>query len=185
MIDPITQYILNEIQKQDIIYHAASLLTKTLVPRKSIIGSIAGIGKKEWNKKAIFAATEKNQAIPFGLERINMLFPFSYTEEEVNEWNKACFLTQNKKDRILEVHYYNHTPKDPVYLYQVNSSGFKQIMNDPTNMIKQWYSTKVVTPITVEKLYPKQVKESWKRVSKIDWEKKKQKYKTKGWYSRY
>jgi len=183
MIDPVTLYLLHEaLNKPSVVYHAASKFTKTLIPRKSPIGAVKGIGVKEWNKKAIYAASEKYQAIPFGLERVNMMFPFRYTEEEVNGWNKACYLKRNKQRKTLEVWYYNHTPKNPVYLYHVNPVDFKLIGNDPTNVVEQWYTTKIITPIKVEKLLPNQIKSSWKRVNKAAWEIKKQKYKDKGWY---
>ena len=182
MIDPITQYILLEIKQREFLYHAASELTKTLVPRKSTIGAVAGVGKKEWNKKAIFAAMEKDQAYPFGLERINMMFPYKYTEEEVNAFDKACFLSVNKQKHRLEIWYYNHTPKEPLYLYYVNRNDFKQILGDEKNPVKQWYSTKGVVPIKVYKIYPHQIKDSWRQVGKKEWDIKKQKYRDKGFY---
>jgi len=176
---------LQEIKDSKKLYHASSHLTKTLVPRKSIIGVVPknvklGYSTKEWERKAIFAATEKKQAIPFGLERKNLLWPGIYTKEEVDNWKYACYLSVNKTTNILQVHYYNYKPKNSFYLYTVDSKDFKLIEN--SNAVEQWYSTKEISPLKVQKLFPDQVKGSWKEITKKDWERKKQKYKDKGYY---
>ncbi len=173
----------------EVVYHAASLLTKTLKPRKSPIGTMPKNVKisyktKKWEKKAVYAATEKNQAIPFGLERVNMAWPGTYTEEEMNGWDKACWLSVNKRTNILQVHYWNHIPKKPFYLYTVNTKDFKLITDNPGGAVEQWYSTKIVTPIKTEKIFPNQVKGSWLRVNDANWERKKKKYKLKGFFKK-
>ncbi len=173
-----------------VIYHAASLLTKTLVPRVSGIGTMPKDAKskinyktKNWERKAVYAATEKNQAIPFGLERVNMTWPGTYTEEEVNSWTKACWLSVNNQN-ILQVYYWKHIPKKPLYLYTVDPKDFTLITDNPGGAVEQWYSNKVVTPLKVDKLLPNQVKGSWVKATDANWERKKKKYKEKGFYKK-
>lgn len=185
MINQYLQY-LQESSKPDVLYHAAELLTKTLKPRKSAIGHTGRLKdhryvNKDWERKAVYAATEKHMAIPFGLERINMMWPGNHTEEEVQSWDKACYLTANN-NTILQVHYWNYTPTKPLYLYYLNSKDFKLINDVPEAVVKQWYSNKEIIPLKVEKLFPRQIKNSWRRVSDKEWEIKKQKYKDKGFY---
>jgi len=182
----ILEYYLEEMQKPNILYHAASHLTKTLIPRRSAIGTLpknvkTDYNTKGWEKRAIFAAIEKNQAIPFGLERKNFMWAGANTKEEVDTWKYGCYLSVNKDTNILQMNYYNYIPKNPVYLYTVDSKDFKMIQSD-NNPVKQWYSTKEVIPLNLEKLLPNQIKGSWKEISKVDWERKKQKYTDKGYY---
>jgi len=174
-----------------VLYHAASLLTKTLKPRKSDIGTVPKKTQNKWNydtsaweKKAIFAATKINQAIPFGLERENMLWVNRYTEEEVMALKKGCYLSVNKSTNILQVNYYNHTPTKPVYLYTVDPKDFKFIIVPGGAAVEQWYSMKTITPLKTQKLYPNQVRESWIKIGKADWERKKEKYRIKGYFKK-
>lgn len=185
----IIENYLQELQKPDILYHAASHLTKTLIPRKSKIGHVPknvemkqNYNTKEWEKNAIFAATKPNQAIPFGLERPNMMWPNLHTREEVESWKYSCYLSVDDLTNILQVNYYNYTPKNPLYLYTLDSKDFSLIKDSKKAAVEQWYSMKEIYPLSVKKLLPNQVKESWKRISKEEWEKKKQKYLDKGYY---
>ncbi len=185
----IDKYLI-EIQTPKVLYHAASMLTKTLVPRKSLVakypkdakhaGSVKRIIIRKWDKKAIYAAEEEDQALPFGLERVNILWPNRYTEEEVNAWTKACWLSV--KNMRLQVFYFNHIPRNPVYLYLVDPKDFKAIGEGPKLVVKQWYSSKTITPIEVKKYLPNQIRDSWGKASRGEWERKKQKYREKGWY---
>jgi len=75
---------LREVQEPKVLYHAASWLTKTLVPRKSAIAKVPGAKyPKGWQNKAVFAAEEIPHVIPFGLERLNMMWPDQHTELEI------------------------------------------------------------------------------------------------------
>jgi len=180
----IVEKYLIEIQNVDVLYHAGSMLTKTLKPRKSPIGKVGGKEySKDWSYKAIYAAAKRTGAIPFGLERVNLMWIDTYTEEEVNRFKYSCWLKQNKAKGILEMWYWNYTPRKPFYLYTVDRKDFKRVRQiDKTAIVEQWYSTKEITPIEVEKIFPKDVKQNWRRVSKKVWEAKKQKYKDKGMY---
>jgi hypothetical protein len=185
MINKYLQYI-QESVKPDVLYHAASELTKTIIPRKSKIGHTGKMKKhsyvnKSWEKKAVFSATTKLMCYPFGLERINMMWPGNHTEEEVNSWTKACYLSTGKNN-ILKVYYWNYTPIKPFYLYYVDPKDFKLINDSPGAAVEQWYCTKEVIPLKIEKIYPNQIKKSWERIGDKDWEIKKQKYKTKGFF---
>ena len=190
MIDPITQYILNEASNESsILYHASDRLKKILEPRKSGVGTLPKKAKKnidyetkDWERKAVYAAPKEIQVIPFGLERINMMFPGLRTEEEVNRLKKSCYFSVNKKTNILQVHYWNHTPTKPIYIYTVERKNFKPILANKGGAVDQWYSTRMVTPIEMKKIFPNQVKRSWRKISDAQWEIKKQKYRIKGFY---
>lgn len=175
---------LTEGRKPNVGYHAASKLTKTLKPRKSPIGDVKGQAySKHWTYKAIYASSNKIGAIPFGLERVNMMWVDTYTEDEINRFKRSCWLKQDKVNNILRMWYWNAIPKDPFYLYTVNLKDFKKVRQvDKTAIVEQWYSTKEIIPVNIEKLFPRDVKNSWKVVSDMEWKKKKEKYKRKGLY---
>lgn len=180
MIDPITQYII-EIQTMDIVYHASPELVKVLKPNVSPIGKLPGKKTEPWEKSAVYAASEEIQAVPFGLERVNMLWPNLYTKEEVDKFNKGCYLS--KKGDMLQVHYYNHTPTKPLYMYELNRKDFKPIKSPiKDSLVEQWYSPKPAMPVNVRKLFPRQVRSSWTKISKKEWEFKKKRYEERGWY---
>lgn len=188
MIDPITQYILNEARKPDVLYHAASELTKILKPRKSAIGHMdkmkSDFGSKEWERNAVFAGTTKMMVYPFGLERINMLWPGNQTEKEAYGLTKGCYLSakENGKKVALRVHYYNHIPRKPLYLYTVDAKDFTLIKDKPGAAVEQWYSSKVITPLKVDKIFPREIRNSWRIIGKKDWQIKLQKYKVRGYF---
>ena len=190
MIDPITEYILNEaMNKENILYHASDRLKKVLEPRKSKVGTLPKKAKKnidyetkEWEVKAVYAAPEIVQVIPFGMERVNMMFPGTRTEKEVNMLKKACWFKANNKAGRLQIWYWNHTPTKPIYIYTVERKFFKQILANKGGHVEQWYSTRMVIPISVKKLLPNQVKKSWHKATNAEWEIKKQKYRKKGFY---
>ena len=189
-MDPITQYILNEASTEsNILYHASDRYKKVLEPRKSKIGTLPkkalkniDYETKEWEIKAVYAAPKEIQVIPFGMERINMMFPGQRTEEEVSRLKKSCYLGVNKKTNTLEIYYWNHTPTKPVYIYTVDRKDFKPILANKGGAVAQWYSTKMITPIKIKKIFPNQVKKSWRKINNAEWEIKKQKYRIKGFY---
>jgi len=178
MIDPVTQYILNEMKRPNVLYHASDTLTKTLKPRITNIS--VPTAHSLHGKNAIFASHNKLYA--FGLERVNMMVVNKYTEKEVEKWTKACWLKPHPPK--LFVYYWNHIPRKPIYLYTVSSKGFKPFkVTTPKHTTYHWYITKDITPLKVQKLTPQQVKkDSWKIVSDKEWEEKKQKYKDRGFY---
>jgi len=185
MILTIETYLL-EIQKPDVLYHAASQLTKTLIPRISPIGSTdkmkRGYSVKGWEKKAVFAATTKDMCYPFGLERHNIMWPGTRTQEEVESWKSACYLSASAGKGKLVMCYYNFTPKKPVYLYTVDSKDFRKIYDSLAGIVEQWAAIKEVTPLKVDKVMPNKIKHSWIKVGDKEWKIKKQKYKVKGYY---
>jgi len=185
MINQYLQYI-QEAKRPDVIYHASSILSKTLKPHVSPIGHTkiikAGFPSKSWERKAVYAGTTKDMCYPFGLERHNIMWPGNYTEEEVESMKSACYLsTKVNKDRLV-LCYYNFTPKKPVYLYTVATKDFTKINDKPGAIIKQWSCLKEITPLKIEKIMPNQIKHSWIKIGKKDWEIKKAKYKAKGYY---
>ncbi len=75
-------------------------------------------------------------------------------------------------------------PKKPLYLYTVDSKDFILIEGNPDDAIEKWYAMNEITPLKVDKLFPNQVKNSWRIATKVDWEKKKKSYKDKGFYKK-
>jgi len=167
-----------EIQKPDVLYHTADKLTKTLKPR--VTDLFVPSKRSTHAKKAIFASHNKLYA--FGLERVNVMIPGEYTEEEVNGWTKSCWLDPDPPR--LFVYYWNHIPKNTVYLYHVDSKGFKPfVAKTPNTKTTHWFITKEITPLKIEKLKPNQIKkDSWKIATDAEWEAKKQRYKERGFY---
>jgi len=157
------------------LYHASPVLLKVLKPFVSDIG-INYAASEGWDKKAVYAAEEMLQVIPFGLERINMMWPGSHTEKEVRSWKSLCWLDRNKKKQLLQMAYYNYTPNKPIYIYVLDSKDFIKIKDPRGAFVKQWYTTKTVKPLDKKKLYPVQVKESWYKASKQVWKDKFQSY---------
>ena len=179
-MDPITQYILNEMKKPDVLYHAASLLTKTLKPR---VTKLFIMSKSDASgRKAIFASHNKLYA--FGIERTNMMIPHFHTEKQVNSWKSACWLKPEPPKLI--VHYWNYIPRKKFYLYHVDSKGFKEfVAKTPNTTTTHWYIDKEIVPLRVEVINPRDIEGiAWKRATKKQWEEKKAKYKARGLYKR-
>ena len=84
------------------------------------------------------------------------------------------------------MHYWNHIPKKPVYLYYLSPKDFisypvytKKINKN----VYHWSTKKEVTPLKIEKYMPRDIKkESWIIASKKDWEERKAKWKRKGYF---
>jgi len=168
-----------EIMKMpDILYHTSDTLSKTLKPRVTNLFVPGRFSKAA--KKAIFASHNKLYA--FGLERVNVMVPGKYTEEEVNSWKKSCWLKPDPPRLI--VHYWNYIPKKKFYLYHISSKGFKPyVAKTPNTTTTHWYITKEIVPLKIEVIHPSQVKGiAWKIATKKEWEKKKQSYRDKGVY---
>lgn len=186
LYDRQSNYLL-ELQNSEILYHASDKLKKVLEPRKSGVGTLPKKVKKsidyetkDWERKAVYAAPEEIQVIPFGMERVNMMFPGLRTEEEMNRLKKSCFFKVNKKNNTLQVHYWNHTPTKPIYIYTINRKDFKPILANKGGAVEQWFSTRKVIPIGMKKIFPNQVRASWRKITNAEWEIKKQKYRDKG-----
>jgi len=171
----IENYLL-EIQRPDVLYHARWELVNVIKPNVSDISTAGKI--KTHGKNAIFASSRKLYA--FGLERVNLLTPYKYTEQEVERWKKASWLSPQPP--LLILYYWNHIPKKPIYLYKLDPKGFK-----PFKVISKgktyyhWYIEKPVKPLSVKKIYPREIKNiGWKVATDRDWEIKKQKYRDRG-----
>jgi len=169
-----------------VLYHASDYLKKTLEPRKSPIGHTEkmkrGYPTKAWERKAVYAATTKDMCYPFGLERHNIMWPGNHTEEEVERMKSACYLSASAGGGKLILCYYNFTPKKPVYLYTLDSKDFTIINDRLGAIVEQWSCSKEITPLKVDKVMPNQIKHSWKKINKKEWERKKQRYRDKGYY---
>jgi len=176
----LTNYLhyLQEIKRPAVLYHAAEKLTKTLKPRKTTLY----LASKSHGRDALFASHNKLYA--FGLERSNLMVPYKHTEAEVNSWEHACWLDPQPPKLI--VHYWNYIPKKPVYLYHVDSKGFKPFIAKTRNTTTHhWYIEKEIIPLKVDVIQPRDIENiAWMRATKKDWERKKKRYSEMGAYKK-
>jgi hypothetical protein len=186
MIDNYLNYIQESDNKPKILYHASDILKTIIEPRKSSIGHTKKMKNnyptKDWEKTAVFAGTTPAMCFPFGLERLNILWPGNHTEEEVASWDHGCYLSASAGGGKLIMCYYNCKPEKPTYLYTVDSKNFTKVNDKLGAIVEQWICTKKVKPLKTKKYMPNQIKQYWKIIGKKDWEIKKAKYKLKGYY---
>lgn len=167
-----------DILKPKYLYHCCNIKTPTMKPR---LTALTGVNlKKSQMLNAIFAATDKDYVLAFGLERINMMTPNTMTEKQARSLKRVCWLVA--KHPNLQVWYWNYTPTKPLYRYTFTPEGFTPhlVYNERGQKGYHWTNPNELNPLKIETFRPNQVKQAWHQATDAEWEDKIRRYKKKG-----